>query len=85
MDCSIHYDSDSSHHVLLCKQHGYALIPDRDSILNHIRLYHARSRKITKNLSLRLSELNPAAVTAALRCTEQNPPPGWLIARPAPE
>lgn len=53
------FHSDYNHRVLICKPHGYALMPERRAILGHVRLCHTRKKGITKNISTYLQSIGP--------------------------
>ena len=53
------FHRDPDHHVLICKSHGRALVPERNTILDHIRQYHTRKKEITKNMTTFLQSMDP--------------------------
>ena len=65
------FQRDPDYHVLICKPHGPALVPNRNATLNHIRQYHARQEEI-KNLTAYLDLIGPLSLADNVRM----PPPG---------
>ena len=53
------FHPDSDHHILICKPHGFVLMPGRKAILDHVRQYHTRKKEIAKNISTYLESIGP--------------------------